>query len=213
MNKNAGLMFLARWLKSPITVASITPSSDHLAKAMAGCLPPGDGLIVELGGGTGPITQALRQATDDPGKLVVIERDKQFFDFLRERFPDITVVCGDAMQMLSLIQPLSATTPVRAVVSGLPLLSMSASVQKTLVEQALALTGQRGPFIQFSYGLHSPVKKHVAKDLNLSATCAAQVWRNVPPARVWVYQNTAVEKRLPESLLERRRAHLSSRVI
>jgi len=185
-NKNAGLMFLAQWLKSPLTVASVTPSSEQLARAMAKCVPEGDGLVIELGGGTGPVTYALRQRMANPADLVVVERDPQFYHFLRKRFPDITLVCGDAFQTVELTQHL-LTTPVRAVVSGLPLLSMSGGQQKRLVEQALALTQGRGPLIQFSYGFHSPVKKEVQRQLGLTSTCAAQVWRNVPPARVWVY--------------------------
>jgi phosphatidylethanolamine/phosphatidyl-N-methylethanolamine N-methyltransferase len=190
-NKNAGLMFLTQWLKSPLTVASVTPSSEQLARAMAKCVPEGDGLVIELGGGTGPVTHALRQRMVNPADLVVVERDPQFYHFLHKRFPDITLVCGDAFQTVELTRHL-LKTPVRAVVSGLPLLSMSGSQQKRLVEQALALTQGKGPLIQFSYGFSSPVKKEVHRQLGLTATCAAQVWRNVPPARVWVYHGLSL---------------------
>lgn len=188
MNKNAGLMFLAQWLKSPLTVASVTPSSEQLARAMASCVPDGEGIVVELGGGTGPVTHALRERMDNPADLVVVERDPQFFHFLRKRFPDITLVCGDAFHTVELTRNL-LTAPVRAVVSGLPLLSMNNSQQKQLVKQALTLTGGHGPFIQFSYGLYSPVRKEVRHEFGITGSCAAQVWRNVPPARVWVYHS------------------------
>ena len=185
MLKNAGLMFLTKWLKSPMTVASVAPSSEQLAQAMVKCLPEGEVLVIELGGGTGPITLALRQAVADPQQLVVIERDPHFFRYLQQRFPDITVLCGDALEMLSLVEHLTTTASVRAVVSGLPLLALSTAEQKVLLQQTAALTS--GPFIQFSYGLYSPLKKSVARELGLHGSCAAQVWRNVPPARVWVY--------------------------
>ncbi len=192
MSKNPGLMFLTKWLKSPLTVASVTPSSPQLAKAMANCLPDGDGLVVELGGGTGPITQALTHHVKNPEHLVVLERDQHFYEFLRGRFPGNTIIKGDALELSELIGETFPGVPVRAVVSGLPLLSMSGSLQRGIVEQALTVAGKGGRFIQFSYGLSSPVKKSIAKDLNLSVNCAAHVWRNVPPAKVWVYEQNSV---------------------
>lgn len=191
MNKNAGLMFLAKWLKSPLTVASVTPSSPQLARAMAECLPAKPGLVIELGGGTGPITQALSQHVDRPGHLMVVERDRHFYDFLNRRFPELTVVHGDAMDLSDLVNHHMPSTPVRAVVSGLPLLSMSAAVQRKIVEEALRVAGPGGRMIQFSYGLSSPLRKSIEKDLNISVHCAASVWRNVPPAKVWVFENAA----------------------
>ena len=40
------------------------------------------------------------------------------------------------------------------------------------------------PLIQFSYGMHAPV----VPPANHSVICAARVWANIPPARVWVYR-------------------------
>jgi phosphatidylethanolamine/phosphatidyl-N-methylethanolamine N-methyltransferase len=65
---------------------------------------------------------------------------------------------------------------------------MKAPTQKQLLEQSMYLTGGKGPFVQFSYGLTSPLKKSVEKELGLVSHCVAQVWRNVPPAKVWRYE-------------------------
>ncbi len=188
MNKNAEFVFFSKWLKSPLSVASVTPSSTQLAKAMAASLPENEGLVIELGGGTGPITHALLEAGVRPDNLVVIERDRHFHRYLQQRFPGINVVCGDALQLTSLLASLSANRPTRAVVSGLPMLSMNALTQKDLLKQSMCLTGGEGPFIQFSYGLSSPLKKTVEKELGLISRRVAQVWRNVPPAKVWMYE-------------------------
>ena len=188
MPQNAELVFFSKWLKAPLRVASVTPSSAHLARAMAAALPPGDGLVVELGGGTGPITQALLDTGLDTDRLAVIERDPHFCHYLEQRFGAARLICGDAFHLQALVRDLACTMPVRAVVSGLPLLTMSPTLQRHLLVQALALTHGLGPFIQFSYGLGSPLKSSVRTSLGLSARCAAQVWRNVPPAKVWVYE-------------------------
>jgi len=188
MPQNAELVFFSKWLKAPLRVASVTPSSAHLARAMAAALPPGDGLVVELGGGTGPITQALLDTGLDANHLAVIERDPHFCLYLEQRFGAARLICGDAFHLQTLIRERVGGMPVRAVVSGLPLLTMSPLLQRQLLAQALALTHGLGPFIQFSYGWGSPLKSSVQASLGLSARCVAHVWRNVPPAKVWVYE-------------------------
>ena len=191
MNAKAELVFFAKWLRAPFRVASVTPSGARLARAMAAGLPDGEGLVIELGGGTGPITQALLEAGVPPGDLLVIERDKHFHRLLSKRFPGISVLHGDAFDMESLVEANGKQAPVRAVVSGLPMVPMGPSAQTRILSQALALTGGRGPFVQFSYGLASPIKPSVKAELGLTSRCVAQVWRNVPPARVWLYEHPA----------------------
>lgn len=188
MPQNAELVFFSKWLQAPLRVASVTPSSAYLARAMAATLPPGDGLVVELGGGTGPITQALLDTGLDANQLAVIERDPHFCRYLKQRFGVARLICGDAFHLQTLINGQVDDPPVRAVVSGLPLLTMSPLLQRQLLAQALALTHGLGPFIQFSYAWGSPLKSSVQASLGLSARCAANVWRNLPPAKVWVYE-------------------------
>lgn len=188
MNKmNSEMMFLSRWIKSPLSVASITPSSARLANAMAANLPGGDGLVIELGGGTGKITRALLDAGVSPEQLIVIERDPHFYHYMKQLFPQVTVILGDACELTSLLTDLQLKTQVRAVVSGLPLLAMDTSTQKKIVEQSLSLIKQHGVLIQFSYGLFSPVKNSVQVELALKSRCVGQVWKNIPPAKVWTY--------------------------
>lgn len=188
MNKmNSEMMFLSRWIKSPLRVASITPSSTRLANAMAAHLPDGDGLVIELGGGTGKITRALLDAGVSPDHLIVVERDPHFYRYMKQHFPQVTVILGDACELTRLLKDRQIKTPVRAVVSGLPLLAMDTGTQKKIVEQSLALTKPQGGLIQFSYGLFSPVKNSVQMELALKPRCVAQVWKNIPPAKVWTY--------------------------
>ena len=181
------MMFLSRWIKSPLSVAAITSSSARLASVMAANLPAGDGLVIELGGGTGKITRALLDAGVSPDYLVVVERDPHFYHYMKQRFPQLTVIHGDACELTSLLKDLQINTPARAVVSGLPLLAMDTGTQKKIVEQSLSLTRQHGVLIQFSYGLFSPVKKSVQMELALKSQCVGQVWKNIPPAKVWTY--------------------------
>ena len=48
-----------QWLRNPLQIAAIAPSSRELAAAMVAALPPGTNRVIELGGGTGALTRAL----------------------------------------------------------------------------------------------------------------------------------------------------------
>jgi len=190
MNKtNVAMMFLSRWIKSPLRVAAITPSSALLAKTMAAYLPDGDGLVIELGGGTGRITRALLEVGVSPDHLIVIERDPHFYHYMKQHFPNVTVVLGDACELTKLLNDEQLKTPVRAIVSGLPLLAMDEKTQKKIVTQSLSLTTQQSVFIQFSYSLFSPIKKSVQMKLAVRSRCVAYIWKNIPPAKVWTYMH------------------------
>jgi len=80
-----------------------------------------------------------------------------------------------------------------AVVSGLPLLSIPAPVQRDILHAAFAALKPDGFFVQFTYGPKPPLSEEVRLSLGLRAAAGTRVWGNVPPARVYVYRRTAAE--------------------
>ncbi len=152
---------------------------------MVGALPGKDGVVLELGGGTGPVTRALLEGGVAAEDLIIIERDCHFHELLSKKFSDVTVLCGNAAHAFDLVSPFLEGRPVRAVVSSLPFVLFPALLQQQILEQALRLTKDRGVFIQFSYGLISPIKPSAQKELGLHVELATSVWRNLPPAKVW----------------------------
>src|SRR5262249_38478475 len=100
-------LFLRRWLNNPMRVGAIAPSSRRLADEMAKLVPAGGhGWIIELGGGTGVVTAALLRAGIAAGRLVVIERDPLLHRFLRDRYPELHVILGDAARLADAVRPL-----------------------------------------------------------------------------------------------------------
>jgi phosphatidylethanolamine/phosphatidyl-N-methylethanolamine N-methyltransferase len=99
------------------------------------------------------------------------------------------VVQGDAFD-LGLTLAEFAGRPIAAIVSSLPLLNQPRALRAKLIEDAFALMGPGGVFVQFTYGLKSPVPRHACVN-RFSAQCGAPIWRNLPPARVWVYRADA----------------------
>lgn len=178
-------MFFRQWLRRPLRIGAVAPSSRELADAMARLVPnPPQGPVVELGGGTGPITAALLGVGIPADQLYVIEREPQLHRHLQLRFPGVHVLNGDAAALTSLLHPLGVRQAA-AVVSGLPLLSMKRSVQKAIIEESFAMLAPGAPYIQFTYGLFSPVSR---RSFGVVGRPEAVVLGNLPPARVWVYR-------------------------
>jgi phosphatidylethanolamine/phosphatidyl-N-methylethanolamine N-methyltransferase len=181
---SAPILFLKRWLKDPLKIGAIAPSSRELAAAMASLVPAdSQDLVVELGGGTGVITQALLEAGITPARLIVVERDEALHDLLVKRFPEVRILLGDAADLAGLLRPLGITRAC-AVVSGLPLLAMRDSVRDRIVEESFALLEPGAPFIQFTYGLASPIPR---RKLGVQGEVKSRVLNNLPPASVWLY--------------------------
>lgn len=181
--------FFRQWLKNPLAIAAISPSSRQLARQMVAELPPGTRRVVELGGGTGVFTKALLDHGIAPSDLMVVEVNEELHDHLRRRFPEANVVRADARELPEVARRTGFTGagPVDAVVSGLGLLSMPRATQQAIVEAAFAVMRPDGRLIQFTYGPASPVSKEVLESLDLNARRGNVAWWNMPPATVYVY--------------------------
>lgn len=184
-----GWTFFRQWLKNPLAIAAISPSSRHLARQMVAELPEGTRRVIELGGGTGVFTQALLEHGVAPRDLMVLELNEQLHQHLRERFPDVHVACADARDLPQVAQRTGYADggPADAVISGLGLLSMNKPTQRSIVEAAFNCLRPDGRLIQFTYGPASPVAREVLESLDLNARRGNVAWWNVPPATVYVY--------------------------
>ena len=104
------------------------------------------GAIVELGPGTGPITEALVARGIDPGRLVLVEFDATFCRLLQARYPAATVVLGDAYSLKARLAGF-LQEPAAAVVSGLPLFTKPMKTRMRLLFEAFALMCAGAPFV------------------------------------------------------------------
>jgi phosphatidylethanolamine/phosphatidyl-N-methylethanolamine N-methyltransferase len=186
-------LFLKLWLRSPLTMGALMPSSRTLAAAIARQVPKGKGPVIELGGGTGAITEALLDAGIKPEDLYVVELDDELHAILAKRFAGVHVVKGDATELRKLLRPYRLP-PARAVVSGLPLLSMKRSIQEAILDESFAMLPPGGDFIQFTYSLFSPVPR---REFHLVGEPRATIVTNFPPARVWVFQRVGQDGARP----------------
>jgi phosphatidylethanolamine/phosphatidyl-N-methylethanolamine N-methyltransferase len=182
-NDHGERSWLGRFLAAPRQIGAIAPSSRVLARAMIAAVPPpGERAILELGPGGGVFTDALISSGIAPSQIVAIEFDKGMAAALHRRFPGVRVVNGDAFDRASVLA--QAPEGYAAAISGLPLLNFPKAQGAALIRGLLDAMPAGAPFVQFSYGLAPPVPP--ANDLTVHR--AAMVWRNLPPARVWVYR-------------------------
>jgi len=177
--------FIRSWIEKPLAIGAVTPSGRALARTMAAYVDPSvPGPIIELGPGTGPVTEALVAQGIDPSRLVLVEFDPTFCRLLRTRYPDATVVQGDAYGLKRLLAGL-LQQPAAAVVSGLPLFTKPLRVRLRLLFESFGLMSAGAPFIQFTYNAVPPLPKRLER---VQAEASERVWMNIPPARVWVYR-------------------------
>jgi phosphatidylethanolamine/phosphatidyl-N-methylethanolamine N-methyltransferase len=177
--------FIRSWIERPLTIGAVAPSSKMLARTMARYVDPhSDGPVVELGPGTGPVTAALVEAGVDPARLVLVEFNPAFCRILRARYPDATLVQGDAYSMRRLLETL-LLQPAAAVVSGLPLVTKPMRMRLRLIRDAFDLMLPGAPFVQFTYSVASPLPRRLG---GFTVEKYERIRQNIPPARVWVYR-------------------------
>lgn len=194
--------FFRQWLKDPLGVAAISPSSPQLARQMMLELPRDARRVVELGGGTGVFTQALLDHGIVPADLLVLELNEELHQHLRRRFPEVQVVCADARDLAEVARAHGFEGEGRAdaIVSGLGLLSMPRPTQLAIMSAALATLKPEGRFVQFTYGPANPVAREVLEQLELNARRSSFTWWNVPPATVYVYTRRTSRGITPRSM-------------
>lgn len=177
--------FLRSWIESPLKTGAVIPSGRFLARAMAAQVDPhGTAPVVELGPGTGPVTEALIQHGVAPERLVLVEFNPDFCALLRNKYPTARVVQGDAYGLSTTLHGV-LHEPVAAIVSSLPLLTRPLPVRMSLFADALTLMAPGAPFVQFTYGVVPPIPPRAAGAV---AQGSQRIWLNLPPARVWTYR-------------------------
>jgi phosphatidylethanolamine/phosphatidyl-N-methylethanolamine N-methyltransferase len=178
--------FLRGLLARPKNVGAIAPSSAALARAIARQVDPTvGGSVLELGPGTGVVTQALIERGVAAERISAIEYDADFAALVARRFPALRVVRGDAFDFAHTLG-LSPDDRFAAIVSGLPLLNHPVERRHALIEDALARLQPGAPYVQFSYGTKPPIPPPAGATVKR----AALILMNLPPARVWVYRKT-----------------------
>ncbi|WP_159716227.1 class I SAM-dependent methyltransferase [Geminicoccus flavidas] len=181
-------LFFKTWLRSPKSMGSIIPSSQSLAKKIAEQVvwQPGE-KVVELGGGTGAITQGLVDSGIPREALIVVELDEKLHKYLSTRFMGATVVRGDATKLDQILSK-HGVRKVSTIISGLPMVGMPDGFREAIYKGGMKIVGPKGVMLQYSYSPISPIPH---RRYGLNAKLAGFVLNNMPPAYVWKYTSAA----------------------
>ena len=179
------LRFFKGWMDKPRAVGAIVPTSGVTARKMASVVNPHSGLpVLELGPGTGVITKAILQAGVKPQNLWSIEYSQDFVLHLREAYPGVNIIHGDAFDLDTTLGD-ERDTVFDSVISGVPLLNFPVERRVAYVEGLLDRIPAGRPIVQITYGPVSPVP--VGRG-NYSVEHFDFILRNIPPSRLWIYR-------------------------
>ncbi|HEX6077781.1 MAG TPA: methyltransferase domain-containing protein [Micromonosporaceae bacterium] len=193
--------FLWQFARSPFATGSLVPSSRWLATETVTAIPSkGQPLVVELGPGTGAITQAIQSRLAGRGNHLAVELNPRFAELIESRFPAVDVVNADAARLPELVRS-RGFGQVDTIVSGLPWAMFSEELQDSLLEAVVASLAPDGGFATFAYlhALWTPPARRFRERLRASfdeVVVGGTVWRNVPPALVYF----ARQPRIPANL-------------
>lgn len=184
---NSWGLFLREVFRRPRQLGALAPSSRALAWRMTDCCAENPGqYVLELGPGTGAITRVMLERGVPPDRLIAIEKSPTLAEHLRESFPGVHIVLGDALDMKRLVAEISPQAlPLKLVISGLPLLNFPPDIARGIAAAVHDVLAPHGKMVQFSYQI-------AAHNSNLMAMFhlvrSRVVWFNLPPARVSVFE-------------------------
>lgn len=183
--------FLQALIRSPRTVGAVAPSSRMLGDRLAAVVPEGDGaVVVELGVGTGVVTERIDQRRSPRSAFLALERDPRLAARAAGRFPKVTVVSGDARE-LGVHLAEQGVGKVDAVVCGLPWANFSRDEQVELLDEIGQALAPGGAFTTFAYVHALPLRsarrfKKLLSSRFEEVLPTRVVVRNVPPAITYV---------------------------
>jgi phospholipid N-methyltransferase len=185
MNEN--LQFLQAFLKSPLKVGAIKPSSPELARKMLEGIKPDSGnIILELGVGTGAITKFVPEIVPDKNSYLGIELNPALAESASAKFPDLKIVEGNACEAHE-IHKESGLGKISYIISGLPFVSLPAAVsEKVYLEiERLMTAGCMFRTFQYAHGYYTPAAlklREFMRDRYGKSKRSPLVVKNVPPA-------------------------------
>lgn len=186
---NGRLAFFQEFLKHPLQIGSIIPSSRFLERRILEAAAIASAkTIVELGSGTGGTTRAILRAMPQHAKLLSIEINPHFHTLVSSIEDDRLIAhLGNACGLKEIISTYGLGAP-EVVISGIPFSTMKHSEGSQVIETISSLLAPNGRFVAYQ------VSKRVASLCRpfLGSEQIMVELLNIPPMRVykWEKNNT-----------------------
>jgi len=173
-------------LENPTEIAALFPFGAETGKLMTAHLEGMDeGYILELGSGMGAITECILQRQVPEDKLILIEKNKNFADYLSHKYKNANVFAEDAANAKTLLEA-QGICEVRHIVCSLPFVIMQQEQQLSILDVIFKLLHPQGCVSIVTYFIRCPISKKVLDQYNKSSELFGFTMKNIPPA--YVYQ-------------------------
>lgn len=142
------MSFFVEFLRNPRRTGALMPSSRWSVEALLeGAEVMGRDKVVELGAGTGAITQELLRRVHPDATLVAVESNPVFAARLQQRFAgdQVRVVCASALQVRRVVDE-HRLGAVDRVISALPWTVMDPGEQERILRGVVAALAADGRF-------------------------------------------------------------------
>ena len=183
----AAWQFMRGFLKHPVMVGSVIPSSRVLIDRMLAPVDwPHCKLFVEYGPGVGTFCRPILERLGPDATLLVIDTNPDFVDYLRDtiRVPRFIAVTGSAADVRKIIAG-HGFEHADFILSGLPFSTLPAGVGPVIAAETAKALRPGGAFLvyQFSPKVRDFIAPHFRR-IDQGFT-----WRNVPPATLfWAWK-------------------------
>lgn len=179
--------FVRAAARNPTTMGAVAPSAPRLCQLLAQVVPTTHPVVVvELGPGTGAVTDAISARLAPGSRHIAVEIDPALAARLRQRRPEVDVVTADAASLRDVLRD-RGIAHVDAVASGLPWSLFPLAHQSrilTAIEQVLA-PGAAFSTFAYLHASHLSGARRLRELLHTSfdeVIASRAVWRNLPPA-------------------------------
>lgn len=189
--------FLQAFIKNPLKVGAITPSSPELAREMLkGIQPNENNVVLELGVGTGAITKFIEEIVPDENSYLGIEIDRKLVNSLNVKFPDMKIQRGNACE-LEKLHKRSNLGKVSYIISCLPFVSIPNEVGEKILSEIEKFMEKGCMFrtFQYAHGFYMPSAIKLREFMRRrygKAQKSPLVVKNVPPAYVLTWQTKSI---------------------
>lgn len=182
---NGKFAFIQEYLKHPLQIASIIPSSRFLERRIV--IASGvsySSTVVELGPGTGGTTRAILDAMPHESKLLCIEMNPHFYELVSNiKDPRLKVHLGNACNLKEIISTYNLDAP-NVVISGIPFSTISPAVGSQIIDAISSSLAPNGRFVAYQFSSKVSI---LCKPFLGSAQTEMEVF-NIPPMRVYQWE-------------------------
>ncbi|MDB5700198.1 MAG: methyltransferase [Sphingomonadales bacterium] len=176
-------MFFSGFLRNPVMVGSIIPSSDRLIRKMLSrCDWANTRLFVEYGPGVGTFCQPILDKLAPDAMLLVIDTNPDFVAYLKETIhdPRFRAICGSATDVERYVAD-AGYDHADYIASGLPFSTLPPGIGDEIAAATKRILRVGGAFLVYQY--NPSVRNFIARQFD-RIDHEMEFW-NVPPAQLW----------------------------